>query len=384
MPRDALSQPFELKSLKLRNRVVMAPMTRSMSPNNIPGENVAQYYARRAEGGVGLIISEGTAIDHKASHGYPDVPNFYGKEALHGWRRVIDRVHKAGGKMFPQLWHVGSVRQRQTHQNSGVDNPQHTCCKHQVSGYAPSSIPHPYIPNGEVPHEMTKQDIDEVVAAFAKAAKDAKDLGFDGVEIHGAHGYLIDQFFWDVTNKRTDEYGGKTAADRTRFAVEVIKAVRAAVGKDFPIMLRYSQFKLGDYQAKLVKNPKEMETFLKPLVDAGVDMFHCSTRSFAAPEFPDSTLNLAGWTKKLSGKPSVTVGSVGLDLDFVNSLTVGDKANPSEKNLAYLQKCLGEREYDLVAVGRALLADPQWFQKVENKEFDMIRPFSKELLTTLY
>ena len=379
-----LNDPFELNSLKLSSRVVMAPMTRSMSPNNIPGENVALYYERRAKGGIGLIVSEGTAIDHPASHGYPNVPNFYGKEALQGWKNVLDRVHEAGGKMFPQLWHVGSVRQREAHNNSGVDNPSHVCCKHQVPGYGPSPIVHPYVPNGEVPHEMTKEDIWAVVAAFAKGAKDAKELGFDGVELHGAHGYLIDQFFWEVTNKRTDEYGGKTAADRTTFAVEVIQAVRSAVGPNFPVMLRYSQFKLGDYEAKLVKTPSEMELFLKPLVDAGVDIFHCSTRSFADPEFPGSPWNLAGWTKKLTGKPTVTVGSVGLDTDFVGCIIEGKSTKCSKKNLTYLEKCLENGEFDLVAVGRALLADPEWLQKIEKGEFEKIKPFSKELLKVLY
>lgn len=380
----SLNKAFQLKSLKLSNRVVMAPMTRSMSPGNIPSDAVACYYERRAKGGVGLIISEGTAIDHPASHGYPDVPSFYGEASLAGWKKVIDAVHRAGGKMFPQLWHVGSIRQRQAHLNGGVDNPKHICCQHSVPGFAPSPIAHPYIPGGEIPHEMTQKDIQEVIDSFARSAKSAQDLGFDGVEIHGAHGYLIDQFFWDVTNKRSDEYGGKTPAERTKFAVEVIQAVRKAVGPDFPVMLRYSQFKLGDYGAKLVKTPEEMEAFLKPLVAAGVDMFHCSTRVFSSPEFPNSPLNLAGWTKKLSGKPTITVGSVGLDGDFVSNLMKGEESHQSNKNLSTLVASLDNDEYDLVAVGRALLADPEWLEKIQRSEFDKIRPFSKELLTTLY
>jgi len=355
-----------------------------MSKHNIPGPDITAYYRRRAEGGVGLIVTEGTAIDHKASHGYPDVPNLYGKEALEGWKAVVDAVHEAGGKIFPQLWHVGSVRQCKTHQNSGADNPDHVCCKHNIPGYAPSAIPHPYVANGEVPHEMTKSDIQDVVDSFARAAKNAQELGFDGLEIHGAHGYLIDQFFWEVTNKRTDEYGGKTAAERTRFAVEVIQAIRKAVGEDYPIMFRFSQFKLGDYQAKLAKTPKELDAFLAPLSNAGVDIFHCSTRSFAKPEFEGSSLNLAGWTKKLSGKPSVTVGSIGLDSDFISSLMNDKDASPSTQTLDYLKECLEKEEYDLAAVGRALLADPHWFQKIKKGEHDQIRPFSHDLFTTLY
>ena len=381
---DPLCKPFDLKSLHLPNRIVMAPMTRSMSKHNIPGKDVAAYYQRRAEGGVGLIISEGTAIDHPAIHGYPDVPNFYGEDALKGWKTVIDAVHQAGSKMFPQLWHVGSVRQCKTQPKNVVDNQASLPFQDTVPGYAPSAIAHPYIKNGEIPHEMSKEDIKEVVDSFARAAKNAKNLGFDGVEIHGAHGYLIDQFFWDVTNKRTDEYGGKTAAERTRFAVEIIEAIRNIVGPDYPIMLRFSQFKLGAYEAKLNQTPEELKNFLTPLSAAGVDIFHCSTRSFAKPEFEGSTLNLAGWTKKLSNKPVVTVGSVGLDVDFIKTFMENNGAASSKKNLEYLLECFERGEYDLVAVGRALLADPQWFQKVKNGEFDKISPFSKNLLTTLY
>lgn len=281
MSINALFQPFHLKTLNLANRIVMAPMTRSMSKNNIPGPDVATYYGRRAKGGVGLIISEGTAIDHKASHGYPDVPNFYGQEALEGWKKVIETVHQDGGKMFPQLWHVGSFRQSNIKVTSAID-PHHPQIPVTVPGYGPSAIQHPGLPKGEPPHEMTHDDIKEVVQSFARAAKNAKELGFDGLEIHGAHGYLIDQFFWDVTNKRTDEYGGKNTAERTRFAVEIIEAIRNAVGKDFPIMFRFSQFKLGNFDAKLAENPKELEAFLAPLSRAGVDIFDCSTPIYEA------------------------------------------------------------------------------------------------------
>src|SRR5690606_31751349 len=139
---------------------------------------------------------------------------------------------------------------------------------------------------------------DAVVAAFAQAAADARALGFDAVEVHGAHGYLIDQFFWEGTNRRDDAYGG-SIANRTRFAAEIIAAIRARVGADLPIILRFSQWKLQDYHARLVNSPTELEQFLTPLAEAGVDLFHCSTRRFWEPEFAGSDLTLAGWTRKL-------------------------------------------------------------------------------------
>lgn len=330
-----------------------------------------------------MIITEGTSINHKAAQSYPDVPNFYGKESLAGWKKVVDEVHQAGGHIFPQLWHVGSVRQTHSKITSGVDNPLHECSKHRIPGYGPSAIAHPYVTDGEVPHEMSQQDIAEVVQAFAQAAKDTKDLGFDGIEIHGAHGYLIDQFFWHRTNQRTDQYGGKTLPERTRFAVEIIQEIRKAVGKDFPICFRFSQWKLGDYNEKMAKTPEELEAFLKPLSDAGVDIFHCSSRVFSTPEFPNSDLNLAGWTKKLIHKPTITVGSVGLDADFIKTFETNSATKSRFADLESLNRRLEKGEFDLVAVGRALLADPKWPNKISTHQFDAITSFSTAALGSL-
>lgn len=385
MSLNLLFESFGINNLKIANRIVMAPMTRSKSPGHIPPKEVADYYRRRAEGGAGLIITEGTVINHPAGHAYPDVPNIYGEEALKGWQEVVKQVHAAGGFIFPQLWHVGSVRQKRQHQNPGADNPKHCCqCDHpEIPGYGPSPIPHPYVKNAEIPEELTQNDINIIIEAFAKSAKDAKEIGFDGVELHGAHGYLIDQFFWDYTNKRTDKYGGKTLANRTRFAVELIAAVRNAVGKQFPISLRISQWKLGDYNAKMAKDPKELEAFLVPLSEAGVDIFHCSTRRFYESEFPGSDLNLAGWVKKLSGKPTITVGSIGLDNDFVSTF-LGGETHLANNSFNLLAERLQAREFDLVAIGRMLLANPNLPHQIKNKEFEEITPFSQKYIDNLY
>jgi len=206
---------------------------------------------------------------------------------------------------------------------------------------------------------MSEEDIDSVVAAFAQGAADARALGFDAVEVHGAHGYLIDQFFWEGTNRREDAYGG-SIAKRTRFAAEIIAAIRARVGPEFPIILRFSQWKLQDYRARLVASPAELEQFLSPLVEAGVDIFHCSTRRFWEPAFTDSELTLAGWTRKLSGKPSILVGSVTLEQDFIDEQqrNIGSHAEPA--SLRNLVELLAREECDLVAVGRALISNPDW------------------------
>jgi len=230
-------------------------------------------------------------------------------------------------------------------------------------------------------HTMTQQDIDDVVKAFAQGAADAKELGFDAVELHGAHGYLIDQFFWEGTNQREDAYGG-SLENRSRFALEIIRAVRKAVGPNFPVILRWSQWKQQDYTARLTESPEELESFLVPLSDAGIDIFHCSQRRFWEPEFEGSELNLAGWTRKVTGKPAITVGSVGLDADFIpvpGEVTFRE-AEPA--SLDDLERRLQAQEFDLVAVGRALIANPNWVNMVRDNSDD-IQPFRKEHLAEL-
>jgi len=362
-----LFSPFSLGNLVLRNRTVMAPMTRNQSPMNIANADVAEYYRRRAAGGTGLILTEGTCIGHKAASGYPDVPFIAGEEALAGWQRVVDAVHKEGAKIAPQLWHVGGIRRPGI--EPGGDLP----------GYSPSGMA---IPGKITGHAMTKADIDEVVEAFIKAATESERIGFDAIELHGAHGYLIDQFFWQGTNRRDDEYGG-SLENRLRFACEIVKGIRAKVSQEFPIILRFSQWKQQDYSARLAETPNELEAFLNPLSDAGVDIFHCSQRRFWEPEFDDSDLNLAGWTKKLTGKPSITVGSVSLNADFLPE--DGDLAfkNGEIASLDQLTHRLENQEFDLVAVGRAIIANPDWANKVQAEKLDQLIPFDKNMLAEL-
>jgi 2,4-dienoyl-CoA reductase-like NADH-dependent reductase (Old Yellow Enzyme family) len=359
---EALFTPFKVKSLELKNRIVMAPMTRSFSPQGIPGDDVAAYYRRRAEGQVGLILSEGTVIDRPASRNEPQIPFFHGEAALKGWHHVIDEVHAAGGKMGPQLWHVGAVASFMT---DWVPD---------VPVESPSGLVAPGQKRGDA---MTEQDITDTIAAYGKAAAEAKRLGFDVLEIHGAHGYLLNQFFWSETNLRQDNYGGATLKERSRFAVEVVKSIRKAVGEDFPIILRLSQWKQQDYTVKLAHTPDEMSEWLLPLKEAGVDIFHCSQRRFWEAEFPEidgaEGLNFAGWAKKLTGAATISVGSVGLSNDFMTAFG-GEGSKPA--SLDTLEKRLERNEFDLIAVGRALLSDPNWVQKIQDGHMDQLQDFS--------
>ncbi len=366
---DALFQPFRLKSLTLKNRVVMAPMTRSFAPGGVPGANVAAYYRRRAEGEVGLILSEGTVIDRPASRNDPGIPFFHGQAALGGWRRVIEGVHAAGGRMGPQLWHTGSVGSFQTDwvPTAPVESP--------------SGLLAPDQPRGEA---MSEEAIADTVAAFARAAADAQHLGFDVVELHGAHGYLIDQFFWEGTNRRGDRYGGATLPERARFSAEVVRAVRNAVGPDFPIVLRLSQWKQQDFAVRLAETPDAMAAWLVPLVEAGVDVLHCSQRRFWEPEFPEidgaDGLNFAGWAKTLTGATTITVGAVGLSGEFMAAFA-GESSTPA--SLDGLVRRLERGEFDLVAVGRALIGDPLWARKVREGDLAALGGFAPAALAEL-
>lgn len=365
MNTNSLFRPFSLKSLNIKNRIVMAPMTRSFSPNGVPTAAVAEYYRKRVEGEVGLILSEGTVIDRVASSNDANIPHFYGDQALAGWQNVIAGVHAAGGQMGPQIWHMGIM-----------DN-HHSGWVPAKPFEGPSGLNRPGFSNGNT---MTESDIADTITAFGKAAADAKRLGFDCVEIHGAHGYLIDQFFWEATNQRTDKYGGKTIAARNQFAIEVIKEVRKQVGEDFAVIIRLSQFKPAAYTTQMATTPQQMEEWLTPLAAAGVDILHCSQRRFWEPEFAGSDLNFAGWAKKITGKATITVGSVGLTGDFFGAFA-GESSEPS--SLDELVRRMDRGDFDLVAVGRPLLSDPNWAMKIHEQRTSELKGFTKEALGEL-
>ncbi|MFB7125525.1 NADH:flavin oxidoreductase [Kitasatospora sp. NPDC056273] len=358
-----LGEPFTVGDLTVPNRIVMAPMTRMKSPGGVPGPDVAEYYARRAAHRVGLIVTEGTYIGRPAAAAYDGVPRFHGEEALAGWSRVVSLVHAAGGRIVPQLWHTGVQR-------PGTEPPAE----------GPSGIG---LDGGPAGRAMSQQDIDDAVAAFARGAADAERLGFDGVELHGAHGYLIDDFLWHGTNRRTDRYGGDPAS-RARFAAEVVQAVRAAVSPGFPVLFRLSQWKVGRYDARIAESPEELEQLLTPLAEAGVDAFHASTRRYWLPEFEGSDLNLAGWARKLTGRAAVTVGSVGLDRQYGEGVFTDGFTRPAGlTGIEELVERLERDEFDLVAVGRPLLANPDWAERALGGGLAGAVPYDPSVLATL-
>ena len=354
---------YKLKNITLRNRIVMAPMTRNQSPGGVPTDEVVAYYSRRAKAEVGLIITEGIEVSHKASSAYPNVPRLDSNNAKEGWRKVVEGIKKNNGSVIAQLWHCGGFRKLGMQPNP------------DVPGYTASGL---VKPGKKVAHEMTLNDIKEIIDAYASDAKICEELGFDGVEIHGAHGYLIDNFFWSGTNIRNDGYGG-SIENRSQFVSEIIKAVRDNVSKDFIVGLRFSQWKQHDFEARLASNPEELKTILTSPVKSGLDYLHSSMRRFWEKEFEGSKENLAYWTKKISNIPTIGVGSVGLNNDFID-MTASAEVTSIDKAI----EDISENKYDLIAVGRALLSDHEWVLKMKEGRVNDVIPYSKDALLNLY
>jgi N-ethylmaleimide reductase len=236
-----LFSPFELGSIQLANRVVMAPMTRSRALGNLPNDLMADYYRQRAT--AGLIITEGTAPSPNGL-GYPRIPGLFSAEQVEGWRKVTEAVHGAGGKIVAQLMHVGRVAHPLNLPEGGeIIAPSAIAAAGEMYTDQEAMQPHP------TPREMTEVDIAAAREEFVQAARNAIEAGFDGVELHGANGYLLEQFLSPHTNRRTDAYGG-SVAKRGRFVAEAAEAVAAAIGAE-KVGLRLSPHSLFNDHACL-------------------------------------------------------------------------------------------------------------------------------------
>ena len=363
MAFDSLFAPLKIKNLTLRNRFALAAMSRYSSPGQRPGRELIDYFRRRAEGEVGLILTGAAGVDRPAANNSLVLADFR-PPTYDEWRECAAAVHAAGSHIGAQLWHHGALHPDKHYRPAPIESP---------SGLMQ--------PGKKVGEPMTEAEGEAVIAAFAKGAAAAKQLGFDIVEIHAAHGYLLDQFLWAGTNQRTDRWGGPQLVDRLRFVLDVTRAVRAAVGPEMVVAIRISQWKEQDYDAKLAATPDELRAWVEPLVDAGIDVFDCSQRRFWTPEFSGSSLNFAGWVKKLTGKPTITCGSIGVSNDVMTFFD-GEPAKPAA--IDGLAERLEAGEFDLVAVGRALLVDPQWVQKVRDGSYARIEPFDKNKAERVY
>lgn len=370
MPSPRTDSPlfsaFVLGTLRLRNRVVMAPMTRERAQDGAPTADMVDYYRRRARGGVGLILTEGTPPQACGAFG-STVPYFFGAQREQ-WRAVVEAVHAEGACIMAQLWHVGAFDPSLIGMADSA----------AIERRSPSGLA---APGKALGRAMSERDIEATLLAYGEAAAAAQALGFDGIEIHGAHGYLPDQFLWAGTNLRTDQYGGDRVA-RTRFAADLVRECRRRAGPGFPIGFRFSQWKQLDYAARLADTPEQLASILRPLVDAGVDMFHCSTRRYWENAFPGSDRSLAAWTRAVTGRPVIAVGSTTLSNEFKSAMGKV-RAEPAPEHIGQLESSIARGDFDLIAIGRALLANPDWVQLVQAGRESELKPFSRELLDAL-
>ena len=270
-----LFSPITLGKLQLKNRVVMAPLTRCRATGNVPNTLMKEYYSLRA--GAGLIIAEGTSPSPNGL-GYARQPGLFSKEQVSGWLDVTNGVHQAGGKMFVQLMHTGRVSHPANMQpGTRILAPSALAAPGEMWTDSNGMQPYP------VPDEMSESDIEEAIAEYASGAKHAIEAGFDGIELHGANGYLIDQFLNTATNKRTDRWGG-SIENRIRFAVEVAKASASAIGAEH-IGMRISPYGVFNGTAADADMDAMYELLMNRLNDVGLVYIHVVDHSaMGAPE----------------------------------------------------------------------------------------------------
>jgi len=353
--RPALFDPLDLNGLALPNRLVVAPMTRiSATPEGVPTPTMVDYYAGFARGGFGLIVTEGSYTDRAYAQGYAGQPGLTDMEQARAWRAVTDAVHDAGGRIFVQLMHAGALSQANRFRDETV-GPSAIAPKGRQMGVYRGKGPY------RTPRAVTPHEIEAAIAGFAEAARLARDVaGFDGIEIHGANGYLLDEFLTDYTNRRDDAWGGPIG-NRIRLAEQTARAVRGAVGDGFPVGVRISQGKVNDFTHKWAEGAEGAAIVFGRLAETGIDFLHVTEFEAWQPAFPGDARTLVRHARLAA--PHLTV-----------------IANGGLHEPARAQDALADGA-DLVALGRGALANPDWPARVAQGVAP--RPFDPALLSPL-
>ena len=343
MDKNILFDSFEINGTELKNRVGVAPMTRiSATEEGFITDIMVNYYRSFAKGGFGLVITEGTYTDDKNSQTYHYQPGIALDGQAKEWKKVVDAVHSEGGKIFMQLQHTGPLSQGNRYKDETI---------------APSSVQPKgeqlkfYFGEGEfkIPRTITREEMNEVKNSFVAAAKRAKSVGFDGIELHGANGYLLDAFLTEYTNLRTDEYGGSTE-NRVRFLVEIANEVSLAVaGSNFTIGMRISQSQVNDYFYKWSGKEEDAKIIFGALGKSGLDYIHVTESEAWQPAFEGNEASLVSLAKKYSQLPIIANGQLENVERAVDILTNGGA--------------------DIVTLGKGALANHDWVKKVQKGEF---------------
>lgn len=340
---------LNIGGLELKNRVGLAPMTRtSATEDGLATEQMVKYYSKFARGGFGLLITEGTYPDEAYSQGYKDQPGIANEQQVEAWKKVIGGVHKEGAKILCQIMHAGALSQGNRYKSETIAPSVVKPKGEQLTFYGG-------VGEFQVPNAITKEDIKEVVTSFTDAAKRAKKAGFDGIEIHGANGYILDQFLTDYTNLRTDEYGG-TTENRVRLLVEIVEVIRQEVGSEYPVGIRISQGKVNDYEHKWKNGEEDARIIFDSLSKAGVDFIHVTEYDALNPAFEENGPTLASLAKKY-GKVTV----------FANG-----KLHEAGK----AEQIITKGDADVITIGTGALANPDWVNKIKNGE--QLNEFSPE------
>lgn len=336
---NPLWSPLQIGSTRLHSRVALAPMTRvSATEDGLVTEKMVSYYEAFARGGFALLITEGTYTDTAYSQGYLNQPGLATDEHARSWTPVVDAVHAAGSTIFAQLMHAGSQAQGNHFRDSTIGPSAVAPKGEQLDFYRGAGA-------YRVPAEITREQMEEVRQGFVAAALRAKEAGFDGVEIHGANGYLLDQFLTDYLNLRTDEYGG-SVQNRVRFPAEITRAVREAVGPDTTVGIRISQAKASDHNHRWAGGAEEAEVIFSTLAASGIDFLHTTEYKAYAPAFGDQGPSLAALAKQHSGLSVIANGHLD-DPETAVSM-------------------LFDHAADVVALGKAALGNRDWPDRVRN------------------
>lgn len=339
MSQEDLLQPVSIGPLTLRNRVAVAPMTRTSAlPDGRIGPLMTDYYAAFARGGYGLVITEGTYTDLSFSQGYRNQPGIATQAQAESWRPVVAAVKDAGAQIILQLMHAGALSQHNPYVVNTVGPSAIQPKGEQMSVYDGTG---PY----RSPQALSEREIGDVIATFVQSARRAEAAGFDGVEVHGANGYLLDQFLTSYTNRRADRYGGNTAG-RIRLTAEVCSAIRKATGPAFTLGVRISQSKVNDFVHKWENGERDAEVVFTTLGHSGVDYVHTSEFEAWAPAFGTGP-SLAALAKRHAGLPVI--------------------ANGSLHNADQAARMMAQRDADLIALGRGALANSDWPHRLRDR-----------------
>ena len=356
--RNILFSKFETSQLSLKNRIVMNPVPTGFVESGVPKPEIAEFYKRRAKN-VGLFIIGAINIEHETATNNENIPNISTSRDIEVWKQVTKAIHQEKSKAIAELWHSGSSR---------------AFSKTDLS--LKVSTPSGYIGKKKVGSPLSVEEINLIVQKFAEAARKAQISGFDGVDIHAAHGSLIHDFLTAETNQRTDEFGFK---NRTYFAERVIKECRKVVGDNFPIFIRLSNFKSYDSTAKLAKTLEELKQIIIPISNAGVDIFDCSEINYTDSAVTGKSGNLAYWVKKITNRPTITTGGIGSPEILYKDIPTLITEITSQPKMSYLHlqrkkaqifysnnlvSDFKEGGFDLLAFGRPLLINENWFDEI--------------------